>query len=731
MRREKFCKKTAVLLTACLLAGSAAAADSGASVFAAENETVWEAQPAESSGEEGTEPDVSEDVDDFEFYGDFSYVPQKDGTAEIRSYMGEEETVIVPETIEGKNVTTIQSMAFGFRDTVKTVKLPDSVTKIGDSAFYECSSLTKITFPKGITVIENDTFEGCSSLTEITLPDGLTKIGDSAFYGCASLTEITLPAKLTSIGERAFYGCSKLKNLKLQEGLAKIGPYAFEGCSSLTGVAVPKGTAVAEGAFDECSSLENVVISEKASLEGEAFWRCDKLSSVKIRSDAAIKTRAFQNLAGIREVALAERVKIGERAFYNCTGITGITIPDGAAVGAGAFERCTGLTRVSFAGNVTELGESAFSECENLVSVSLPKGLEKIADYAFQACSGLSELVIPEGVAEIGESAFDSCSKLAAVTIPDSAARIGDYAFWGCGSLTSAVIPESVKSIGISVFSGCPNLTITGRIGSAAHSYAVDYVIPFTDPLHTHSYVQTYVFGPYCDAEGERQWTCSVCGAGKIETIQAIGHNYQPVTIKATAYSNGSTYLQCSVCGDIKDRVEVLCPNTVELSRTTFVYDGKAKIPSVTVKDSAGAVVDAGSYTVTCSANKNVGQASVTVTFLGNYGGSITKTFTIVPKGTSLSKLTAGKKGFSAKWKKQSSQTSGYEIQYSTSGKFTKKTTGTTTVKKSGATSAKVKKLKAKKKYYVRIRTFKTVKIGGKTEKLYSDWSKTKSVKTK
>ena len=93
--------------------------------------------------------------------------------------------------------------------------------------------------------------------------------------------------------------------------------------------------------------------------------------------------------------------------------------------------------------------------------------------------------------------------------------------------------------------------------------------------------------------------------------------------------------------------------------------------------------------------------------------------------------MTAGKKGFLAKWKKQSAQTSGYEIQYSTSSKFTKKTTGTTTVKKSGTTSSKVNKLKAKKKYYVRVRTFKTVKIGGKTTKLYSGWSKAKSVRTK
>ena len=93
--------------------------------------------------------------------------------------------------------------------------------------------------------------------------------------------------------------------------------------------------------------------------------------------------------------------------------------------------------------------------------------------------------------------------------------------------------------------------------------------------------------------------------------------------------------------------------------------------------------------------------------------------------------MTAKKKGFTVKWKKQSSQTSGYEIAYSTSRKFAKKNTKTATVKKSRKTSTSVSKLKAKKKYYVRIRTYKTVKANGKSVEIYSGWSKAKKVTTK
>ena len=121
-----------------------------------------------------------------------------------------------------------------------------------------------------------------------------------------------------------------------------------------------------------------------------------------------------------------------------------------------------------------------------------------------------------------------------------------------------------------------------------------------------------------------------------------------------------------------------------------------------------------------------VGKATVTVTGKGNYVGSVTGTFVINPKGTSVTKLIKAKKSFTVKYKKQTEECDGYEVQYSTSSGF-KKGNKKAVIKKAGTISKKIKKLKAKKKYYVRVRTYRVV--GG--VKYYSAWSKKKSVKTR
>ena len=114
----------------------------------------------------------------------------------------------------------------------------------------------------------------------------------------------------------------------------------------------------------------------------------------------------------------------------------------------------------------------------------------------------------------------------------------------------------------------------------------------------------------------------------------------------------------------------------------------------------------------------------------GNYTGSKTLTFSIRGKQMTVSKLTALSKGFKAMWAKQSYVT-GYQMQYSTSSKFTAKTTKTVTISKNATTSKTVTKLKAKTKYYVRVRSYKTTKISGKSYNVYSAWSKAKAVTTK
>ena len=171
--------------------------------------------------------------------------------------------------------------------------------------------------------------------------------------------------------------------------------------------------------------------------------------------------------------------------------------------------------------------------------------------------------------------------------------------------------------------------------------------------------------------------------------------------------------------------------SNVKLSSTSYTYNGKTKTPSVTVKDSKGRKLKKGTdYTVKYSSGrKNVGRYAVKVTFKGNYTGSKTVYYYIVPKSTSISRVSALRKGFKLSWKKRKTQTTGYQIQYSTSRKFKK--AKTVNVSKNKTTSKYIKKLSSKKKYYVRVRTYKKVKINGKTKKVYSSWSKTKTVKTR
>ena len=184
----------------------------------------------------------------------------------------------------------------------------------------------------------------------------------------------------------------------------------------------------------------------------------------------------------------------------------------------------------------------------------------------------------------------------------------------------------------------------------------------------------------------------------------------------------------CTECGYKSAQTQAI-PKiaSVALAKTAYTYDGKTKKPAVSVKDSKGEAIPASSYSVSYSKGcKNVGAYTVTVTFKGNYSGTQKKTFNINPKGTSISKVSAKSKGFALKWNKPKTQTTGYEIQYATDSKF-KKNKKTVTVNKNGTTSKTISKLKGNKKYYVRIRTYKTVS----KKKFYSDWSKTKTVKTK
>lgn len=203
-------------------------------------------------------------------------------------------------------------------------------------------------------------------------------------------------------------------------------------------------------------------------------------------------------------------------------------------------------------------------------------------------------------------------------------------------------------------------------------------------------------------------------------------HTYVTTVTKATLKKNGSIVKKCSGCGEIASKEVISYPKTVTLSKTSYTYNGKAQKPSVSVKDASGKKIASSNYKVTyASGCKNVGSYTVKITFRGNYTGTIYQKFMINPKGSTISSLSARSGAFTVKWKKQFVQTTGYQIQYSVRSSF--KNAKTVTVSSAKTVSRTISRLGKKKKYYVRIRTYKT---SGKT-KYYSAWSKAKSVKTK
>ena len=284
----------------------------------------------------------------------------------------------------------------------------------------------------------------------------------------------------------------------------------------------------------------------------------------------------------------------------------------------------------------------------------------------------------------------------------------------------------------------------------AAHDYGSDNVCDtcgyYKTVPHTHNLTLVAAKAATCtDGGKEAYYKCEGCGKfyedvlGTKEitdlaswgNIAKIAHTTKQTVTKATPTANGKIVNYCSVCKKNLSTTVIPKASSIKLKATSLTYNGKVRTPKVIVKDRTGkTLVKNTDYTVSyAKGRKYVGKYAVKITFKGKYSGTKTLYFTIKPKATSISSLKAGSKKFTVKWKKQATQTTGYQVQYSASSKFSK--AKTVTVGKNTTVSKKISKLSGKKKYYVRVRTYKTVKINGKSIRIYSGWSKAKTVTTK
>ena len=206
--------------------------------------------------------------------------------------------LVIPARAEGCPVTGIDSWALANIPGITSVTIPDSVTEIGDAAFYECENLKRVVLSKNVTVIPEDAFMNCYKLESINLPDTVTELGRYAFFGCDVLVLDKLPSSLKVIGDSALERTA-METLQIPAGVTEIGAGAFSFMRKLKSITLPAGvTEVKDYLFGSCDSLAEVNLPDGITRIGkDAFSLCHMLTDLKLP-------------AGVRE--------IGSQAFFNC-----------------------------------------------------------------------------------------------------------------------------------------------------------------------------------------------------------------------------------------------------------------------------------------------------------------------------------------------------------------------------------------------------------------------------
>ena len=489
-------------------------------------------------------------------------------------------------------------------------------------------------------------------------------------------------------------------------------------------------TGIGVAAFRECRNLTNVTIPDRVTSIGSgAFLGCNNLKSITIPDSVT---------------------SIGYLAFYRC-GLTSVTIPDSVtSIGYLAFYRC-GLTSVTIPNKVGEIDESAFEGCPELSSIIVEEGnsrydsrngcnaiIEKETNMLIQGCN---KTVIPVGVTGIGKNAFRGCSSLTSVIIPDGVISIELTAFYGCSSLTSVTIPDSVTSIGDSAFGSCSkNLVIYGKSGSEAERYANENKITFRLISGDEPSQEDKNKADISKASvtlSQTSYTYDGTAKTPSVTVKLDGKTLELNTDYTVAYSNNTNVgtAKATVTGKgnytgsktvnftiVKAEEQPEPASKITCKKTVYKVAYGAKPFKINATSNSKmaftsskpkiAAVDKNTGKVTI---KNTGAATITIK-----AGNATKKVTIKvsPKKPSVKSVNTAKgKKLTVKWAKDK-MASGYQVQVSTDKKFKKNVKSKSLPK----TSYTFTKLKAGKKYYVRMRSYK--KSGKET--LYSAWSKAK-----
>lgn len=285
---------------------------------------------------------------------------------------------------------------------IEKVSIPDSVSFIGEEAFY-CSKLHSINTKNNPNYISKDgvLFDRHNKLVmappvmngEYEIPEGTEIVGAYAFSS-SNIESVKIPSSVISIEEEAFSQCEKLKEVIIPDSVEFLGRGCFEGCLSL-----------------EKAVLPNTLLS----LPDNLFNHCYELKKVNLPSSLhSIGTGAFSDCRAIEGIEIPQSLeRIGGGAFSG-TSIHSITIPDSVRrIGCWAFSHSDYLTEITIPDKVTEIEHNTFRRCKSLKRVTLGKGIKEIDDSAFEECPEMEEIIInrPKSSTKVGNSYYrEGCS---------------------------------------------------------------------------------------------------------------------------------------------------------------------------------------------------------------------------------------------------------------------------------------------------------------------------------
>ena len=396
------------------------------------------------------------------------------------------------------SITTLPDSIFAcsasYAVSIEEVKLPETLTAIGMSAFEKCTGLTDIDIPDTVESIGRYAFKGCTGLTTITLPGSLNDVAYSAFDGCSNLETVTVPASVTEINFLAFTNCPKVKFSFSEDSqytsdeqgvIYNTDKTELIYCpGTVTAYTIPSTVKkIAGGAFGGGKIQSIVIPANVETIGGSAFRNCSALRTLTIEDGDKmldIQNMAFERSGlntvtfGNRPVTIADGNAVnngpqGNGVFFNCSGLTTVNFGEGLTkIGRQAFFG-TKIKELALPASLKTIGEEAFfgynTGMQTITSLTFAEGsqLESIGVRAFQNQPIASELKIPATVTEIGSEAFRG-TKLPALSFEEGCqlTEIGYNSFENCKNLKNAVIPDSVEAIRSSAFSGCSGLaTVT------------------------------------------------------------------------------------------------------------------------------------------------------------------------------------------------------------------------------------------------------------------------------